>query len=220
MYLNSRPQPSCETLPVIFMTRHLYKLIFLITIVTLLLSCDRKSKSAYSENEIRIYEDSAASFIKWLIKNDSSTLFMRVLNVNNPNTIEYNKILSPNIAEYSRPLYMISYIKIKENSLFFTPVDTNFIYEIFRNKINNNIIDTNINMEGVTILNRNHSTHTQKKVDSYSQISTPIFNSNYNLVIIEINKFCYPECGYGIECIYQKSDKGWIKVKQIDTWIN
>lgn len=200
------------------MKQNFFKIIFLIVIVTLLNSCESKPKTILSVNDLNRYEDSTASFINWLIKNDTSTLFMRILNFKNPKNIEYNMVISSKFANINRPLYLLSDYIIIKDSLYFSPIDTTYIKEILESKIQNKALENN-SIPYITVINKN-SIRDSRVFDSYTQITTPIFISDYNLVFIEINKICEPTCGYGIECIYKRTSNGWKKVLQNETWIN
>ncbi len=200
--------------------KNLINIIFSLLLTSLFVSCDSKNKIAVQENDLRRYEDSAASFVKWLIKNDSSKLFMRVLNDNNPDAIKYHKVLSSKLAQYTRPLNMLTDYKIINDSLCFSTIDTNLVKDVLLNINRINFIDSNLNKLGITILDENNLEKEDLELNSFTKLSTPIFSADYNMVIFEVNLICQPQCGYGTEYIYKKTQNAWKMIDRRDTWIN
>jgi hypothetical protein len=194
------------------------RIIFVISLFGVF-SCIQKSTDTISLVDLHEYEDSAASFLKWLTINDTSTLFLRVLNENNPSSILCHKYLSNEFDAFDYSLTMLNQAYKINDSLLFTSIDTAIINELMKNKTNSQIIDTNL--IGVTIINNGIISNTIKgKFSAYSQISLPLFAADFNIVLVEINKICLPECGYGIICVYKRTAIGWEKIEQKDTWIN
>lgn len=200
--------------------KNLINILIIIISISLFFSCDRNNKKIIQENGLRRYEDSAASFVKWLIKNDSSKLFGRVLNYNNPDAISYHKVLSSKLDEYTRPLYMLTDYKIIKDSLFFSTIDTNLVKDVLLNITSINIIDSNLHKLGIKILDEHNLEKDDIELNSFTKLSTPVFSADYNMVIIEVSLICHPECGYGTEYIYKRTQNDWEMIDQRNTWIN
>lgn len=200
--------------------KNLPQFLIMLFFVAIVFSCNSNNKITYHEKDLRCYEDSAASFIIWLIQNDSSKVFIPELNYNKPNEKSYNRVLSSTFAKYDLPLKMLTDNKSIRDSIYFSKIDTNFLKYVFINKIDGNIIDKNLINLNVSIIDGNETKNSDSEQSSYSQFTLPIFSKDFNMVTFEVNKFCYPQCGYGELFYYKRTQIGWELLDQKITWIN